>query len=129
MSNKKSKIMRIKLFSIILLVSFVMFIGCSDGDDVSSDTGKMTIQLTDAPFPHDLVAEANVTIFKIDARNKDKEPDTTMEGEKTGQTDASFIVLMEKEIMVNLLDLTNGLTETLVDTEVPVGLMIWSGCM
>jgi hypothetical protein len=56
------------------------------------------------------VAEANVTIFKIDARNKDEE------------TDDSFVVLMEQEIKVNLLELTNGITETLVDTEVPVGM-------
>jgi len=121
MLNEKSKIMRIKFFTIILLASFAMFIGCSDGDDTSSDTGKMTIQLTDAPFPHDLVAEANVTIFKIDARNKDMEPDTTMEGEMTNENGSSFVVLMEQEIQVNLLDLTNGVTENLVDTEVPMG--------
>lgn len=86
-----------------------MVVSCSNGDDMSSDTGKMTILLTDAPFPHDLVAEANVTIFKIDARNKDEE------------TDDSFVVLMEQEIKVNLLELTNGITETLVNTDVPVG--------
>ncbi len=93
----------------MLLVSFSMIVGCSNGDEMSSDTGKMTIQLTDAPFPHDLVAEANVTIFKVDARKNDE------------QTDESFVVLMEQEIEVNLLDLTNGITETLVNTNVPVG--------
>ncbi|SKB44780.1 DUF4382 domain-containing protein [Maribacter arcticus] len=101
--------MRFNFFSIMLLASFAMVVSCSNGDDMSSDTGKMTILLTDAPFPHDLVAEANVTIFKIDARNKDEE------------TDDSFVVLMEQEIKVNLLELTNGITETLVNTDVPVG--------
>jgi hypothetical protein len=109
MLNKKSKIMRFNFFSIMLLASFAMVVSCSNGDDMSSDTGKMTILLTDAPFPHDLVAEANVTIFKIDARNKDE------------VTDDSFVVLMEQEIKVNLLELTNGITETLVNTDVPVG--------
>jgi hypothetical protein len=101
--------MRFNFFSIMLLASFAMVVSCSNGDDMSSDTGKMTILLTDAPFPHDLVAEANVTIFKIDARNKDE------------VTDDSFVVLMEQEIKVNLLELTNGITETLVNTDVPVG--------
>ncbi len=114
--------MRIKFLSIALSACFAMFIGCSDGDDMRSDTGKMTIQLTDAPFPHALVSEANVTIFKIDARQKDKESDGVSEGEMTQETDASFVVLMEYEIQVNLLNLTNGVTETLVDTEVPVGM-------
>jgi len=122
MLNKKSKFMRIKFLSVALLACFTMYIGCSDGDDMRSDTGKMTIQLTDAPFPHALVSEANVTIFKIDARKKDKESDGVSEGEMTQETDASFIVLMEDEIQVNLLNLTNGITETLVDTQVPVGM-------
>lgn len=113
--------MRIKFLSISLLACLATFIGCSDGDDVRSDTGKMTIQLTDAPFPHDLVAEANVTIFKIEARNRDKETGAAMDGEMADETETPFVVLMEQEIQVNLLELTNGVTETLVDTEVPVG--------
>src|SRR5690606_40644847 len=77
--------------------------------------------LTDAPFPHDLVVEANVTIFKIDARNIAMESDTETEGEMADETGSLFTVLMEQEIEVNLLNLTNGITETLVDTEVPNG--------
>ncbi|MGB5819758.1 MAG: DUF4382 domain-containing protein [Saonia sp.] len=113
--------MKIKIYSFFLLASLATFVGCSDGDDTGSDTGKMTIQLTDAPFPHDLVAEANVTIFKIDARNKDLESDNAIEGEMTKENGSSFVVLMEQEVQVNLLDLTNGVTENLVDTEIPVG--------
>ena len=113
--------MKIKIFTILQLVAISLFLGCTDSNDVGSDTGRLSIQLTDAPFPHDLVAEANVTIFKIDARNKDMEPNAVMEGEMTDETGAPFVVLMEEEIEVNLLDLTNGLTETIVNTEVPVG--------
>lgn len=109
--------MKIKASPIFLMAAVAMFIGCSEDDDkASADMGTMTVQLTDHPFPHNHVAEANVTIFKIDARNKEQEPNT--EGETA---DAPFIVLMEEEVEVNLLELTNGLTETLVDTEVPVG--------
>lgn len=121
MLNVKSKIMRIKFFSITLLASFTMFISCSDGNDTSFDTGRLSILLTDAPFPHDLVAEANVTIFKIDARNKDAHAEVEMTDEMPEEEDASFEVLMEEEIEVNLLELTNGVTETLVNTDVPIG--------
>ncbi|MCM4173017.1 DUF4382 domain-containing protein [Arenibacter sp. TNZ] len=113
--------MRNKFLSIILLASFAVFTGCTDSNDGSAEMGKMSIQLTDAPFPHDLVAEANVTIFKIDARNIDLETDTKVEGEMADETSSPFTVLMEQEIEVNLLDLTNGITETIVNTEVPVG--------
>lgn len=116
----KRNIMKIKFFSILLWTAVVLLVGCSDSDDTTAATGRLTVQLTDAPFPHHLVAEANVTIFKIDARNTSMEADTAMEGELS-DTEATFTVLMEQEIEVNLLDLTNGITETLVDTEVPVG--------
>lgn len=121
MLNKKSKTMKIKFLSFILLACFATFIGCTDSNDESEKMGKMSIRLTDAPFPHDLVAEANVTIFKIDARNIAMESDTETEGEMADETGSPFTVLMEQEIEVNLLDLTNGITETLVDTEVPNG--------
>ncbi len=113
--------MRVRFFSILLSSSLAIMTGCSDGDDIQAGTGKMTVQLTDAPFPHDLVAEANVTVFKIDARNKGGDIDTTADTEMTVEKGSPFVVLMEQEIQVNLLNLTNGITKTMVETEVPVG--------
>jgi len=113
--------MKIKKLFALQLAVIALFFSCTDSNDVGSDTGRLSIQLTDAPFPHDLVAEANVTIFKIDARNKDMESDAEMEGEMTDDMESPFVVLMEEEIEVNLLELTNGVTETMVNTEVPVG--------
>ena len=118
--------MKFKLFTIALFVVFTVFISCTDNDDKNSDYGRLSVNLTDAPFPHDLVAEANVTIFKIEARYKGDmdinsevgdNSDSSMETEEK----SSFMVLMEDEMEVNLLDLTNGVTKNLVDLEVPVG--------
>lgn len=118
--------MKFKLFTSALLVAFTVFISCTDSDDKNSDYGRLSVNLTDAPFPHDLVAEANVTIFKIEARYKgdmdinseiDDNSDSSMETEEK----SSFIILMEEEIEVNLLDLTNGVTKNLADLDVPVG--------
>jgi hypothetical protein len=68
-----------------------------------------------------LVSEANVTIFKIDARNKNAEEEDGELNEKMAEDGSSFVVLMEEEIDVNLLSLTNGITELLVDGDFPVG--------
>ncbi|MCK0133590.1 DUF4382 domain-containing protein [Arenibacter sp. S6351L] len=118
--------MKFKLFTIAFFVVFTVFISCTDNDDKNSDYGRLSVNLTDAPFPHDLVAEANVTIFKLEARYKGDmdinsevgdNSDSSMETEEK----SSFMVLMEDEMEVNLLDLTNGVTKNLVDLEVPVG--------
>ena len=116
--------MKSNFFSIAIIVFSFLFTACSNND--SSDYGRLKVQLTDAPFPHDLVAEANVTIFKVDARYKGDKDLGTQAIDSTDvmvETDKGkpFVVLMENEEKVNLLELTNGITKTLVDTNVPVG--------
>lgn len=114
--------MKTKSLFVVLLTALALVFSCSDENDSVNQTGKLVVQLTDAPFPHDLVAEANVTIFKIEARYKKDILESDMEGTaKEEGEDNPFIVLMEEEIQVNLLELTNGVTETLLNTEVPVG--------
>lgn len=115
--------MNAKLFTRFLFALSVLFIGCAeDSMDRNSDqTGRLTVRLTDAPFPYDLVAEANVTVFKIDARRVSGDGD---EEEANGDSEAEgkpFITLMEEEIAVNLLTLVNGVTQELADLEVPAG--------
>jgi len=109
--------MRTKFFLWTLSLVSLAFIGCSE-DDSNGDgepMGRMTIQLTDAPFPFDLVAEANVTIFKVDARLQDGIAGDSVE------VGSRFVILMEEEVPVNLLELSNGVTQELADLDVPVG--------
>ena len=122
--------MKIKNLFIVLVASLAIFYSCTDGEDNASDMGKLSVQITDAPFPHDLVAEANVTIFKIDARfeSDEMEMESEMDDEEgelddydEGEKHSKFVTLMEEEVDLNLLELTNGVTETLVNMDVPVG--------
>jgi len=94
---------------------------CSDDADTGSldGTGRLTVRMTDAPFPFDLVAEANVTVFKVEVR-KVMEDDAD-EGSDSTEDESPFVTLMESDIDFNLLDLTNGSTELLADIEVPTG--------
>lgn len=102
-----------KPFYLIFTLSLAFLLSCSsDNDDKGGDNsskGMLSIDITDAPFPSDLVAEANVTINKVDIR-------------KIGENDsAAFTTLIEEELSFNLLDLTNGVTATLVDLEIEIG--------
>jgi len=110
--------MKTKLLSFFIILAVLFFSGCSEDLSTEANMGRLTVQLTDAPFPYDLISEANVTIFKIDARYKGE----SMEGEENTEDDGkTFIVLMEEERDINLINLTNGITETLVDMDVPAG--------
>ncbi len=117
--------MKLNIYSILFFAISAMFFSCTDNND-AGNYGRLSVQLTDAPFPHDLVAEANVTIFKVDARYKGSVELGTNALDSTEVTISKekgkpFVVLMEKEVEVNLLELTNGVTTTLVDTNVPAG--------
>ena len=110
----------------------LIIMSCSDGEGSGSaeGTGTLSVQLTDAPFPYELVAEANVTVYKVEARQVDNDDDSDddMNDDSSDDTDDSsdddnypFITLMEDEIDVNLLELTNGLTQQLAEIDVPAG--------
>jgi hypothetical protein len=112
--------MKIILLTTSLIIAFALLFACSN--DLESDTkmGRLTVQLTDAPFPYEMISEANVTIFKIDARLKESSMEDKQDTEDT-EGGSSFVVLSEEEREVNLIKLTNGITETLVDIDVPEG--------
>ncbi len=114
--------MKRHLFSYYLAFLLVAFVSCSEdsSSDSLKETGTLMVQLTDAPFPYDLVAEANVTVFKVEARQTNEEDSDESEDENE-ESDSSFVTLMESEIAVNLLDLTNGSTQMLAELEVPAG--------
>ncbi|MDT8414044.1 MAG: DUF4382 domain-containing protein [Flavobacteriaceae bacterium] len=102
----------LKLFLFSMSVVLLSLVSCSDGSN-GSGAGTLSIKMTDAPFPHDMVKAANVTIFKIDARKKSDDGEA--------ETSAEFVTLSETETTLNLLELTNGITATLANAEVPEG--------
>ena len=113
--------MKTKISLIVLVLFGLIFWSCSE-DMGGSNTGRLRVQLTDAPFPYELIAEANVTIYKIEARyTKDEEDGMDSDNENTEENGSGFITLLEEPKDINLLELTNGITENLVDMEVPAG--------
>jgi hypothetical protein len=110
----------------ITLCFLLILTGCVKSGSSEDGVGTISIRLTDAPFPTDLIAEANVTIYKIEARtigDEDYEEEYDNENGQggEGEEENAYLLLMEEEITVNLLDLTNGVTENLVNAEIPSG--------
>lgn len=114
----------------ILLLGFV--IGCNENPESDFPSGKenkgtVILKITDAPFPADSVAEANITIdwIKIYKDSVDfPVEENELEADSSIVSADSSIILIElaEPVTLNLLELTNGITETLVEVEIPAGI-------
>ncbi|WP_445383371.1 DUF4382 domain-containing protein [Robiginitalea sp. IMCC43444] len=98
-------------------VALLFFFGCSRyGNELQyAQVGSIKLQLTDAPFPYELITEANITITKVEVRLKE-------EGTETEEGGTSFETLFEGSETVNMMELTNGVMLNMGETEVPVGM-------
>ena len=94
------------VFALAVVVGAVLLVQCES----DPETGPVRVQLTDAPFPFELLAEAPVIIDRVEAHI------IAEDVERTG-----FHLLSAEEDTVDLLDLENGVTHLLADTEAPVG--------
>jgi len=92
---------------LILVLTVLALIGCS-----SDDTGPVRIQRADAPFPFGMLDSAAVAIRGVEVHV------VAHDGDGSG-----FYTVSSEDDTVNLLDLQNGVTLLLGETEVPVGLI------
>ena len=102
---------KIGLSLIAFVLGTVLMISCNTGENTDlAGKGKVNIYLTDAPFPIDLVAKTIVTIDKVEIRKHE-----------TDTAEAKFIVLTEEPMEIDLLTLSNGITEQLASVELEAG--------
>lgn len=108
MNMKKTRF----ILTTIVLGLFLM-VACNNDNDMQPITdgyGKINVYLTDAPFPIDLVSQTIVTIDSVEIRKQ---------GSDT--TDASFTTILEDDFEIDLLTLSNGITEQLAAVELEAG--------
>lgn len=98
------------LTTIVLGLFFMAACTNPDTQHITDGNGKVNVYLTDAPFPIDLVAKTIVTIDRVEIRKQ---------GSDT--TEASFITIMEDPFEIDLLTLSNGITEQLASIELEAG--------
>jgi hypothetical protein len=94
-----------------LFAAATIISGCNKSEIASTNggPGRLTVKITDDPFNISTVESATVTITKIEIR-------------KAGSDDGDpFLVLSENPVTIDLFQLRNGITEELVNLEVPQG--------
>jgi hypothetical protein len=101
------------LFTILAVASVVMLSGCSElfNNDQADGKSRLVIKITDDPFDISYIESATVTITKVEIRR-------TGDGVPDGNP---FMVLSDDTVTIDLIDLRNGLTETLIDMEIEDG--------
>ncbi|MBN2635417.1 MAG: DUF4382 domain-containing protein, partial [Prolixibacteraceae bacterium] len=106
---------KLKILIVGLLVSSLAFVSCTNEENISIEEGKgrINVLLTDAPYPIELISNTYVTIDKVEIRKK---TEAEMDEEKD-----SFIVLNEENMVIDLLELTNGITEEIAAAELEAG--------
>jgi uncharacterized repeat protein (TIGR02059 family) len=101
-----------KKLLLAILATGLVFSGCKKLDTtttIESGPGRLSIKITDHPFDISTVESATITISKIEMRQTGAE-----EGDP-------FLVLITNPVSVNIFELRNGITEELVNMEVPKG--------
>jgi hypothetical protein len=96
-------------------VSVLGLAACSDSS--GTNTGLLTVRLTDAPFPFSDIARVDVFVSRVDARTT--EPTDAEAADETDQ--AEWTTVASPGTLINLLDLADGKTLNLGATTLATG--------
>jgi len=100
-----------KLFAAV--AAMIALAACSESDG----SGKLTVQMTDAPFPYSDVSAVNVFVVRIDARTAAV---TDAEAADASGTSAWTTIATPNRV-INLMSLQGGVTTNLGTTELSTG--------
>lgn len=128
------KFMNFKTLGILMLFFVGTFMACSELSDsdlenaedkngLGNGKGTVVFKITDAPFPADLVAEANVTIdwIKLLKSSDDAEEGEEENGGEEGENSSDVLIQLEEAVTYNLIELSNGQTAIMAEMEIPSG--------
>jgi hypothetical protein len=102
-------------------------VACGSDTISPPQTGALTLRLTDAPFPFDSVARADLYIVRIDGKRASTDSAdaqrNTGDDENGGNTDVTkgWVTLATPDQSYNLLDLQGGKTVNLGQVTLPTG--------
>jgi len=89
-------------------------LGCSDTS--GAGTGLLTVRLTDAPFPFSDVADVDVYVVRVDAKQAPSTDEDAADESSEGWTS-----IATPNALINLLDLGSGKTVNLGAATLPTG--------
>lgn len=96
---------------ILIAAALLLFTGACDENRTGDGQGRLVVNVTDGPFDISDIESATVTITKVEIR---KVGDGVSDGNP-------FVVLSDDTVTIDLIDLRNGVTERLLDLEIPEG--------
>lgn len=89
-------------------VALTVFVSCSNDDEQTEETARVVVRMTDAPGDYDAVlVDVQDVMIQKSANSNDEEGWESLGNVQTG--------------VVDLLELTGGVTKLLADAEVPAG--------
>ena len=85
------------------------------GDSTAGGPGKLTVQLTDKPFPFSEVDAVDVFVVRVDARTSE----TSDEDVEDADDSDGWITLASPNLAIDLLELNGGKLTTLGTATIP----------
>lgn len=106
---------------ILLFATAILFVAqaCNETPSESDTTGKLQLLMTDAPFPVDVLDSILVTISKVEMLKLSDS--TCVDSISPENCESQRIDLGIETMQINILELQNGVTALLSDTEIPTG--------
>jgi hypothetical protein len=104
------------------LLGLTVAVACQDDSPVAPGQGRITVRLTDAPLPLDLVESIDVFVLRIDARmaeSTDEESDENLDTE--AMEDDGWVTIATPNAAFNLMTLQNGVSVPLGGADVTAG--------
>ena len=96
--------------------------GCSDSSSLDPGQGRISLRMTDAPFPLDQVESIDIFVVRVEAKTQTtSEEDADVDVEDNDASSDGWIVLATPNESFDLMDLRNGVTVFLGDAVVPEG--------
>ena len=96
--------------------------GCSENSSLNAGQGRISLRMTDAPFPLDEVESIDVFVVRVEAKTQaTSEEDADVDVEDNDASSDGWIVLATPNKSFDLMDLRNGVTVFLGDAVVPAG--------
>lgn len=109
------------IFKGLLLIAGILILAVSctkDNGTISEGNGKLTMKITDAPFPVSVVDKVMVTVDKIEIRSVQTTTTTTGDND---HVEGVYTVISDKVQEFDLLKLRNGITSDLLEIEIGTG--------
>jgi hypothetical protein len=117
-----------KLLTASVALGAAALTACSDAGTTSAGRGSLSLAITDAPFPFDSVARADIYVVRIDGKREDTDSTeaaaNVAEDRQKGEEDRhgdSWVTLATPNQAINLLDLQNGKVMNLGQQSLPTG--------